>query len=125
MPPPTKEIPTIDLSAYLDPCSAQTEKDRVIEQVKSACEKYGFLQITGHSVPLDSQKEILSCCERFFALPLAEKEALSLKNSPSRHGYERLREQVLNKDALADEKEVRSKQSPTLTSQTDSKFNRA
>ena len=101
-------IPTINISPYLDPTSTAQEKTRVVEQVKAAAEQYGFLQITGHGVPLEAQRQILKCCKTLFDLPIEQKEALSLKNSPSRHGYERLREQVLDQRALPDDKEVLS-----------------
>lgn len=104
---PSQEIPTIDISAYLDPSSSSEAKAKVIEQVKEACSDYGFLQISGHGVSLEAQKQVLQSCKAFFDLPIEQKEALSLKNSPSHHGYERMREQVLDKTALPDDKEVR------------------
>ncbi|KAF7187408.1 2-oxoglutarate-dependent dioxygenase tropC [Pseudocercospora fuligena] len=100
-----KEIPTIDIAVYLDQASSNEAKAAVVDQVKDACSHYGFLQIKGHGVPLEAQRQMLQCCKTFFDLPLEQKEALSLKNSPSRHGYERLREQVLDKSALPDDKE--------------------
>lgn len=48
---------------------------------------------------------MLRCCKTLVELPFEDKEALSLKNSPSRHGYEGLRQQVLDKTALTDDKE--------------------
>jgi isopenicillin N synthase-like dioxygenase len=99
------EIPNIDISAFLDPSSTSSAKSQVVEQVRSACSQYGFLQIIGHGIPLESQRQMLNCCKTLFDLPLRAKEAVSLKNSPSRHGYEGMREQVLDKTALPDDKE--------------------
>lgn len=48
---------------------------------------------------------MLRYCKTLFDLPIAKKQAVSLKNSPSRHGYEGMREQVLDKTALPDDKE--------------------
>ncbi|KAK4637715.1 2-oxoglutarate-dependent dioxygenase tropC [Fulvia fulva] len=99
------EIPTINISPYLDPTSSPSAKAQVVAQVKEACTEYGFLQVKGHGIPLEPQRQILECCKTFFDLPIEQKEALSLKNSPSRHGYERIKEQVLDKTALPDDKE--------------------
>lgn len=102
-----REIPIIDIDPFLDAAASREAKEKVVDEVKSACSKYGFLQIVGHGVPLESQRGILKCCKTLFDMPVGEKEKLSLKNSPSRHGYERMKEQVLDKKALADDKEVR------------------
>ena len=101
-----KEIPTIDIAPYLNPTATAEAQAHIVAQVKAACIEYGFLQVRGHGVPLEVQRQILQCCKTFFVLPVEEKEALSLKNSPSRHGYERMKEQVLDKNALPDDKEV-------------------
>lgn len=101
-----KEIPIIDIGPYLDSSASAAAKQKVVEDVRSACSQFGFLQIIGHGVPLDAQRQVLECCKTLFDLPLEKKEKMSLKNSPSRHGYERMREQVLDPKALADDKEV-------------------
>lgn len=98
-------VPTINISAFLDPSSSPDARSKVATEVSSACSAYGFLQIVGHGIPLESQRQIIRCCKTLFGLPLEAKEALSLKNSSSRHGYEGMREQVLDKTALPDDKE--------------------
>lgn len=102
----SKQIPTIDIAPYIDASSSQEARTKVVTEVKNACSRYGFLQITGHGIPLYAQKRVLECCETLFALPVEQKERLSLKNSPSRHGYERMKEQILDKKAFPDEKEA-------------------
>jgi isopenicillin N synthase-like dioxygenase len=77
-------IPTIDISPYLDPGSDEEAKHNVIEEVESACSTYGFLQVKGHGVPIETQQAMLRCCKLLFDLPVEEKEALSLKNNPAR-----------------------------------------
>ena len=77
-------IPTIDISPYLNPDSDEEAKQTVIEEVKTACSTYGFLQVKGHGVPIESQRAMLRCCKLLFDLPMEEKEALSLKNNPAR-----------------------------------------
>ncbi|KAK5173918.1 uncharacterized protein LTR77_002599 [Saxophila tyrrhenica] len=83
-------IPLIDISPYLNSDSSAEIKAKVIDQVKSACSTYGFLQITGHGVPADTQRNMLDCCKTLFDLPQAQKDALSLKNNQARRGYERI-----------------------------------
>jgi len=102
----THEIPTINLSSYLDSKSPPANKASTIEDVKSACSEYGFLQVTGHGVPLTTQRNILDSCKTLFDLPQGQKDTLSLKNNPARRGYERVGEQVLDSQALPDSKEV-------------------
>lgn len=78
------QIPTIDVSPYLDPASKARIKAAVIEEVKSACSTYGFLQVKGHGVPIETQRNMLQCCKSLFDLPIEQKESLSLKNNPAR-----------------------------------------
>ncbi|KAK0280463.1 hypothetical protein LTR35_008105 [Friedmanniomyces endolithicus] len=99
------EIPTIDLSSYIRPEATPEEMARVIEDVRNACSRYGFLQVTGHGVPLATQREVLESCRRLFDLPQDVKDSLSLKNNPARRGYERIGEQGLDAKALPDCKE--------------------
>ncbi|KAK0364339.1 hypothetical protein LTR91_002841 [Friedmanniomyces endolithicus] len=99
------EIPTIDLSSYIRPDATPEERAGVIEDVRSACSRYGFLQVKGHGVPLATQREVLESCRRLFDLPQGVKDSLSLKNNPARRGYERIGEQILDAKALPDCKE--------------------
>ena len=80
----THKIPTIDLSPYIGPDSTAQARTKVIEEVKSACSYYGFLQVKGHGVPVEIQRNMLGCCKTLFDLPLEQKDELSLKNNPAR-----------------------------------------
>ena len=82
-------IPTIDISPYLSQASNQETKDKVIEEVRSACATYGFLQVKGHGIPVELQRKMLQCCEVVFDLPTDQKESLSLKNNPVRRQVNR------------------------------------
>lgn len=48
------EVPTTDISAFLDSSSPPTAKVKVVQDVKEACSQFGFLQIIGHGVPVES-----------------------------------------------------------------------
>lgn len=99
-------IPTIDISAYIDPGASADARAKLIDEVKTACSQYGFIQIKGHGVPVKLQQKIIDCSKTLFDLPQAQKDALSLKNSVSRRGYERIGDQVLDAESLPDQKEV-------------------
>lgn len=101
------EIPCIDISPYLNSSAPLADRERVIQEVRQACERFGFLSIKGHGVPLQLQQEVLMSCKRLFDLPQEKKDALSLHNNPARRGYEKIGGQVLDVNALPDFKEAR------------------
>lgn len=92
----TKTIPAIDISPYLDPTSSEEAKQHVIKQVENACSTYGFLQVKGHGVPVETQRGMIEACKVLFNLPSEQKDKLSLKNNNARrserdaHSHERL-----------------------------------
>jgi isopenicillin N synthase-like dioxygenase len=87
---PAISIPLIDISPFLSPSATQESHDGVVSAVRSACEDYGFFQLTGHGIPLSLQREILLCAKRFFDLPLDQKQAIAMSKSMgiSKRGYE-------------------------------------
>ncbi|KAK8202042.1 hypothetical protein M8818_005567 [Zalaria obscura] len=93
------EIPTVDVSPYLDPGAPESARNDVVAQVKSACEQYGFFQLVGHGIPIDLQRRALDCAKTFFALPQEQKDVLAMSNAMgnSKRGYERLGGQLLDK----------------------------
>lgn len=102
----TASVPIIDIGPYLCANATASEQAKVIDDVRNACCEYGFLQVEGHGVPADVQKRMLDACKILFDLPQGQKDALSLKKSPARRGYETIGEQVLDAEALPDMKEV-------------------
>lgn len=103
---PTVEIPIIDISGYLagDP----EAKRRTALEIRNACENQGFLQVVGHSVTEEVQKNFLDAIDRFFALPVSEKEKVSQSKSKCHRGYERIggqRLDELDESATPDQKE--------------------
>ena len=105
-PTPEVTIPIINISGFLANDASATAV--CAEELRSACENQGFLQVIGHSVPASTQTKFLSAIARFFALPLEEKEKVSQNNSPCHRGYERIGGQKLDEldeDATPDQKE--------------------
>lgn len=68
-------LPIIDLT---DDCT---------EALREACHSPGFCYITGHGVPPELDAAVMRNAREFFALPAADKEALTIANSPHFRGY--------------------------------------
>ncbi|KAJ5301905.1 hypothetical protein N7508_006768 [Penicillium antarcticum] len=95
--------PIIDISAFYG--NNDFAKQSLIEQVRSACKTFGFLQIVNHNVPDSLQEDILRQSEDFFSLSVETKEKYN-KDIGGRHlGYERLRAQNFEKKTDGDLKE--------------------
>ncbi|RFU25435.1 hypothetical protein B7463_g10903, partial [Scytalidium lignicola] len=101
------KIPIVDISGYYKYNDAAT-KHHIAAQVRDAYENQGFLQVVGHLVPEGLQDRFIDMIRAFFALPLEEKEELSLSKSPCNRGYEHLGGQKLDEldpNATPDQKE--------------------
>lgn len=96
------EIPIIDISPYFTGDKAQTAT--VANELRSACQSPGFLQIVGHQVSSDLREQLLAKLAEFFALPPATKNALQRSQSECNRGYESVGEQRLE-PAFFDQKE--------------------
>ena len=99
-------LPIIDLSGYITPKSPE-DKEKVIAEVREACQQYGFFQVKGHGVPLGTQERFIQGLSNFFSLPKEEKLKLSFLKNPCRRGYEASGDSLREGDALPDSKEVR------------------
>lgn len=110
------EIPTINISPFLDLSTGREERDAVVAQVRDACRVYGFFQLEGHGVPLELQTKMLECSKKFFDLPLEDKKKVGMEHAmgSSNRGYEVLGGQKLQAGALPDMKEVRAIPSQVL-----------
>ena len=95
-------IPVVDLSGSFSP--RQEERKHVAWEIHKACRETGFFYVTNHRVPqalIDAQFE---ASRRLFELPLQDKMALHMKNSPSTSGYEPIGGQVLDSQDASKEK---------------------
>lgn len=52
-----------------------------MDQIGAACKKSGFFQLVNHGIPESLQRELLSCSEEFFSLPLEVKETYNKGNA--------------------------------------------
>ena len=79
-PPETlSTIPLVDLS--------DTDEAAVARAIGDACRNIGFFYIVNHGVPQHLIDDQFAWTKRFFDLPLADKLALHLRNSPTTAGY--------------------------------------
>jgi isopenicillin N synthase-like dioxygenase len=76
--------PILDFSPFYGTDTAA--KAKLVQQVRDSCEYNGFFQITGHRIPLELQRRVMTCAKRFFDLPLEEKLAIdkSMRALPRR-----------------------------------------
>jgi isopenicillin N synthase-like dioxygenase len=68
-------VPVIDIAPFL---RNTDERDRVVAEIGTACERVGFFVITGHGVSMDLVTRMYTITQKFFALPnQIKRESLS------------------------------------------------
>ncbi|KAF4627861.1 hypothetical protein G7Y89_g10291 [Cudoniella acicularis] len=95
--------PILDFSAFRS--SNPSERETLINQIRTACRDKGFFQLTNHGISSDLQTQTLSACKQFFDLPLSEKLKIDLKFSKHNRGYERHGSQMLEAGTAPESKE--------------------
>lgn len=101
-------IPTVNISAFLDPKSSEEARRNVVKNVSNACHTYGFFNLVGHGTPQELLREAFEANKMFFALPEEKKMEISIDKSMGRsfRGYEPSGIQTHHKGLLPDTKEV-------------------
>jgi isopenicillin N synthase-like dioxygenase len=79
----TDSIPTIDVSAMLDPASDLDDQERVARAIDDACRRAGFFSIVGHGVASELQERLEAASHAFFALPEPDKQAIAMARAGS------------------------------------------
>ncbi|MFD7033415.1 isopenicillin N synthase family dioxygenase [Streptomyces sp. NPDC059917] len=79
-------LPVLDLSRADDPA----ERDAFRAELHAAARDTGFLHLTGHGIGADESARVLAVTRAFFALPEADRLAVSNLNSPHFRGYTRI-----------------------------------
>jgi isopenicillin N synthase-like dioxygenase len=74
----------------------QSAVRRVAAEIGRACRDVGFFYVRNHGVPEDLLSGIFDCSQTFFAVPDADKEALSIKRSRHNRGYVGIATESLN-----------------------------
>ncbi|MEV7613549.1 2-oxoglutarate and iron-dependent oxygenase domain-containing protein [Streptomyces sp. NPDC089799] len=83
-------LPVLDLSLADDPA----RRGAFREELHAAARDTGFLHLTGHGVTAAETARILELTRAFFALPEADRLAVSNLNSPHFRGYTRIGHEV-------------------------------
>ncbi|MGE3922793.1 MAG: isopenicillin N synthase family dioxygenase [Lautropia sp.] len=91
---PVVEIPVIDLAPYFD----GSAKTRVADAVRDACERIGFLVVTGHGVADSVVDALYRQALAFFDLPLDEKLRVQKPAGAVSKGYGAMGVKTVGKD---------------------------
>ncbi|CAA6673798.1 unnamed protein product [Spirodela intermedia] len=66
------QIPTVDLAGFLS--GDEETRRRCVEAVQEAASNWGVMHIVNHGIPLELIKRMQEAGEKFFSLPIEEKE---------------------------------------------------
>jgi isopenicillin N synthase-like dioxygenase len=92
------ELPVIEVSGLT---SAEfSERAAVAAKLGNACRETGFFYVVNHGIPEAARETISGAARAFFSLPLAPKEACSIKRSRHNRGYVALEGERLNESAV-------------------------
>jgi isopenicillin N synthase-like dioxygenase len=84
-------LPTIDLRA-LRPGAIGREDE--LTRLRDIAHDVGFFYLTGHGVPVARSAALLERAQEFFALPAADRDALTMHDSPHFRGYTQVGREV-------------------------------
>ena len=96
-------IPLIDISPLYqnDPAG----KRKVANAIDNACQHSGFFYIKGHPISAERIHTMRTLAQDFFALPMAEKQAIAIRLSNNHRGYGETAAEQLNPTQPGDWKE--------------------
>jgi isopenicillin N synthase-like dioxygenase len=98
------DIPIIDLTGLRSDGAA--ERRAVAAALGTACREVGFFYVTNHGVADEALRDVFTASRRFFTLPGASKQELSIKRSPHNRGYVEMEGERLDEHAQPDLKEA-------------------
>lgn len=96
-------IPVIDIGGLQS--EALSDRQAVARAMGEACSGIGFFYITNHGIAEDLIADTFAQMQRFFDLPLAAKQRVSLAQSGISRGYEAIGLQTFNAGEAPDLKE--------------------
>ena len=102
------EIPTVDISAWVDPNGTEEGRQKAVDAMSNACKTYGFLSLVGHGISPEEREQALKSAKLFFTLSHEEKMDVTVAKSKGKsfRGYEPPGIQVHQEGLLPDTKEV-------------------
>jgi isopenicillin N synthase-like dioxygenase len=99
----TSALPTIDLSGWGDGERALSD---AAGQIGAACRDVGFFYVVNHGVSRDLMNETFAQSQRFFALPVAQKQVIAIEKIGGNRGYSGLLHEALDPARGPDMKEA-------------------
>lgn len=97
-------IPVIDLAGFAAADGAVREA--TARKLGSACREIGFFGVTGHGIPEAAIAGMFAASRRFFAEPVAAKEALAIERLGNNRGYVGIAVEKLDENKPGDLKEA-------------------
>ena len=80
-----RQVPTLSLGDYVS--GSMADRHRFVEGLFTGIKDYGFIILKDHGVNFELQKKAYQVLEKFFALPVAEKNKYILENGGGQRGY--------------------------------------
>jgi isopenicillin N synthase-like dioxygenase len=100
----TDGLPVIDLQHLAS--GEETALQRIAGEVGAACRTVGFFYVVNHGVAAELTRAAFAQSAAFFAMPLAQKQALAIERVGGNRGYSGLRHEALDPKRGADLKEA-------------------
>ncbi|MEM9891855.1 MAG: 2-oxoglutarate and iron-dependent oxygenase domain-containing protein [Actinomycetota bacterium] len=97
-------VPSIDISGLFS--TDKAERRSVATDIGEACERVGFLTVTGHGISTELIDEAFGQTRRVFELPETAKMAAAWSDDRPNRGYDPAGNQRLDEEAAADHKEA-------------------
>ena len=88
-------LPVLDIAEYLS-APDSTRASEFVNLLRDTCHGPGFFYLTGHGIDAKLDASALAIARQFFDLPLAEREAIAIGNSPHFRGYTLLKNEMTN-----------------------------
>jgi isopenicillin N synthase-like dioxygenase len=99
-----RTLPIIDLSSWSG--GDDRTLPRIAAEIGEACRQVGFFYVVGHGVDNALVEDAFAQSRRFFALPLADKQALAIETIGGNRGYSGLLHEALDPSRGPDSKEA-------------------
>ena len=99
-----RTLPILDLSSWREGDRASLA--RIGAEVGAACRDVGFFYVVNHGVDRELIERAFAQSQRFFALPLAERQALAIETIGGNRGYSGMLHEALDPGRGPDMKEA-------------------
>jgi isopenicillin N synthase-like dioxygenase len=99
-----RTLPILDLSSWHE--GDRASLSRIGAEVGAACRDVGFFYVVNHAVDKDLIARTFDQSRRFFALPLAERQALAIEKIGGNRGYSGMLHEALDPGRGPDMKEA-------------------